>query len=176
MLGKLEVDKIFKRKCGNTCQTSTQSNKKRQKIYHQHDDHSNAKKIIIIDFLNDDCLSEIFMYVPVCERPKIAQVCKNWNRVVRSHCFKVKKLELSHWEYDCPQNSLEQFKTNENKSSFLRSLFDKCCSYLTELDLVAYDNSNIVPIVNESCPNLVKLRLRLRHPFDNKDFKNAFSR
>ncbi|XP_044010431.1 uncharacterized protein LOC122854083 [Aphidius gifuensis] len=116
------------------------------------------------------------MYIPVCERPKIAQVCKNWNRVVHSYCFKVKKLELSHWEYDCPQNFLEQFKTNENKSSFLRSLLDKCCSYLTELDLVAYDSSNIVPIVNESCPNLVKLRLRLRHPFDNKDFKNAFSR
>ncbi|XP_044014746.1 uncharacterized protein LOC122856912 isoform X2 [Aphidius gifuensis] len=109
MLGKLEVDKIVKRKCKNKSQISTQSNKKRRKVYPQHNDHSYVKNIII-DLVNDDCLSEIFMYVPICERPKIAQVCKKWNRVVCSYCFKVKTLVLSHWEYDRPKNILEKFK------------------------------------------------------------------
>ncbi|XP_044014747.1 uncharacterized protein LOC122856912 isoform X3 [Aphidius gifuensis] len=174
MLGKLEVDKIVKRKCKNKSQISTQSNKKRRKVYPQHNDHSYVKNIII-DLVNDDCLSEIFMYVPICERPKIAQVCKKWNRVVCSYCFKVKTLVLSHWEYDRPKNILEKFKKSEKKFSFLRSLLDKSCTYLTELDLVAYDNSNIVPLLDEFCPNLVKLRLRLKY-FFVKDLENAFSR
>ncbi|XP_044019774.1 uncharacterized protein LOC122860150 [Aphidius gifuensis] len=174
MLGELEVDKIFKRKYENTSETSTQSNEMSNKICHQHYDHSYAKNIII-DLVNDDCLCEIFMYVPICERLKIAQVCKKWNRVLYSYCFKLKKFVLSHWEYDRPQNALKQFKTNKRKLSFLRSFLNNSCNYLTELDLVAYDNSNIVPILNDSCPNLVKLRLRLKYPFDNKDLENAFS-
>ncbi|XP_044010422.1 uncharacterized protein LOC122854073 [Aphidius gifuensis] len=130
------------------------SNKKNNEIYYEHHDYS------IIDFVDDDCLAEIFMYVPACERPKIASVCQKWKRALDYSWSNVKKLQLTHWEYNEYPNCLIKYPTKDRKLSFLKSLLNKCGRYLTQLDLTAYGHSDIVRVINEYCPNLVKLRLR----------------
>ncbi|XP_044010049.1 uncharacterized protein LOC122853697 [Aphidius gifuensis] len=80
------------------------SNEKKNEIYCQHQN-------IIIDLVNDDCLAAIFMYVPACERPKIALVCQKWKRALYYSWSNVKKLELTHWEYDEYPTCLKKYPT-----------------------------------------------------------------
>ncbi|XP_044000831.1 uncharacterized protein LOC122847328 [Aphidius gifuensis] len=146
------------------------------KLYGHHDDHSYVKDELTMERVNDDCLAEIFMYLPACERPKIALVCKQWKRVLDYYSwFNVKKLELTYWRYDEYPNLLtKNYPTTDRQFSFLKSLLNKCGRYLTELDLTAYGHCNIVPVVNESCPNLVKLRIRIEF-IDDAILDNAFT-
>ncbi|XP_044006807.1 F-box/LRR-repeat protein fbxl-1-like [Aphidius gifuensis] len=172
-----------------TSQISTcVSNKKDNEKYHQHyadDDVKNTMFDLVNDYvydndlvndiINDDCLAEIFTYLPVWERPKIALVCKKWKKALDNSWSNVKKLELTHWEYDeCP-SYLKQYPTIKEQLRCLKSLLDKCGFYITELDLTAYGHCNIVPVINESCPNVVKLRLRFKY-IERKVLVNAFSR
>ncbi|XP_044017098.1 uncharacterized protein LOC122858338 [Aphidius gifuensis] len=131
--------------------------------------------MMIIERVNDDCLAEIFMYVPACERPKIALVCKKWTRVLDNSWFNVKKLELTHWEYDEYPHFLERNNpTIDRQFSFLKSLLYKCGHYLRELDLSVYAHCNILPVISEYCQNLVKLRIRINN-IDDAILDNAFS-
>ncbi|KAF7992970.1 hypothetical protein HCN44_005751 [Aphidius gifuensis] len=135
-------------------------NKKNNKTYYQH--YDDDAKNTAIDFVNDDCLAEIFTYLSVCERPKIALVCKKWKQAFDHSWQSVKKLELTHWEYnECP-SYLKKYTELYGQVRFLKLLLDKCGRYLTELDLSAHGYDCIVPIINKSCPNLVKLRLRFK--------------
>ncbi|XP_044013421.1 uncharacterized protein LOC122855833 [Aphidius gifuensis] len=149
--------------------------KKNNEIYYEHHDHSYAKNIII-DLVDDDCLAEIFTYVPACERPKIALVCQKWKRALDYSWANVKKLELTHWERPEYPSFLKKYPTPDEKLSFLKSLLYKCGRYLTQLDLSAYGYSDIVPVINEYCPNLVKLRLRLIYDEDDIINREGFSR
>ncbi|KAF7995125.1 hypothetical protein HCN44_004597 [Aphidius gifuensis] len=114
------------------------------------------------------------MYLPACERPKIALVCQKWKRVLDRCWFDVKKLELIYWKYNEYPSCLMKFPTIDRELSFLRTLLDKCGHRLTKLDLTAYCHCNIVPIINESCPNLVQLRLRFSY-VDDAILYNSFS-
>ncbi|XP_044010452.1 uncharacterized protein LOC122854105 [Aphidius gifuensis] len=143
-------------------------------INHQHNDHYDAKNIII-DYVNDDCLAQIFMYVPACERLKIAMVCTKWKRALNYSWFNVTKLELTYWRYHEFPYCLEKYETVDGKLNFLKSLLDKCGRYLKTLDLTAYGCCNIVPIINDYCPNLEKLRLRF-YDTDDTMLSNAFTR
>ncbi|XP_044009629.1 uncharacterized protein LOC122853310 [Aphidius gifuensis] len=172
---KLEVEEISVKKNKGVNQDSSRSfNNKSKKIYPQHYDHSYVKNIII-DCVNDDCLAEIFTYVPTCERPKLAVVCKKWKRALDDSWFNAKKLELIYWRWDEYPNCLEKYPTIDEKLSFLKSLLNNCGRYLTKLDLTAYDHCNIVPVVNDYCPNLVRLRLRFTS-IDDVLLFNAFTR
>ncbi|XP_044010441.1 uncharacterized protein LOC122854094 [Aphidius gifuensis] len=130
---------------------------------------------IIMKRVNDDCLAEIFMYVPACERPKIAMVCKKWKRALDYSWFNVKKLELTYWRYHELPCCLKKYQTVDGKLNFLKSLLDKCGRYLKTLDLTAYDRCNIVPIINDYCPNLEKLRVRFID-IDDTMLSNTFTR
>ncbi|XP_044005001.1 uncharacterized protein LOC122850067 [Aphidius gifuensis] len=164
-----------KKKCGKkskvTNPTSTCAfNKKDNK------DYVDVTENAMIDILNDDCLAEIFMYLSACERSKIALVCKKWKKVLKYSWQNIKKLELIHWEYNdqCPAYSYKYPTINE-QLRFLRLLLAKCGRYITDLDVTSYGNYNIIPVINESCPSLVKLRLR----FEDVQpilLVNAFSR
>ncbi|XP_044004101.1 F-box protein At1g47056-like [Aphidius gifuensis] len=143
-------------------------------VYDQHHYHSYTKNTII-DSVNDDCLSAIFMYVPACERPKIALVCQKWKRALDYSWSNVKKLELTHWENDEYPTCLKKYPTLKRQLSFLKSLLYKCGRFLAKLDLTAYDHCNIVPVINEYCPNLVELRLRFTY-IDHEILYDAFSR
>ncbi|XP_044009893.1 F-box/LRR-repeat protein 12-like isoform X2 [Aphidius gifuensis] len=131
---------------------------------------------MIIEHVNNDCLAEIFMYVPAWERPKIALVCKKWKRVLDDYSwFNVKKLEFTHWEYDEYPHFLKgNYPTIDGQFNFLQSLLYKCGRYLRELDLSVYDHCNIVPVINEYCPNLEKLQIRIR-VYDHVILTNAFT-
>ncbi|XP_044001657.1 uncharacterized protein LOC122847865 [Aphidius gifuensis] len=157
-------------------QISTHCSKIENKIYGYHADHSYAKEELTMERVNDDCLAEIFMYLPACERPKIALVCKQWKRVLDYYAwFNVKKIKLTYWRYDEYQNFLtKNYPTTDGQFSFLKSLLNKCGRYLRELDLTTYSHCNIVPVVNESCPNLVELRIRIEC-MDDAIFDNAFT-
>lgn len=149
-------------------------NENRKKIKYQHYDHIYVPTNLINDLVNDDCLAQIFTYIPVYERPKIALVCKKWNRALQYSWCNSKKLELSHWMRDDYRNIFYKNPKLDGGLKFLQSLFDKCGRYLTDLDLAAYSNSDIMPIVKESCPNLVKLRLLFWH-IKSEHLENAFS-
>ncbi|XP_044011574.1 uncharacterized protein LOC122854706 isoform X2 [Aphidius gifuensis] len=170
----LELKKTCVKKSKVTSNISTcPFNKKNDKKYYQHyvDDAKNTR----IDLVNDDCLAEIFMYLSACERPKIALVCKKWKRALDYAWQNVKKLELIHWEYnECP-SYLKKYPKINDQVRFLKSLLDKCGRYLTELDLTAHGYCGIVRVINESCPNLVKLRLRFKY-IEPEILVNAFSR
>ncbi|XP_044013234.1 uncharacterized protein LOC122855733 isoform X2 [Aphidius gifuensis] len=167
-----EVSKqILLKKYKVSSEISTSSfDENNNEIYDENHDHS------IIDSVNDDCLAEIFMYVPVFERPKIALVCQKWNRVLDYSWGNVKKLELTHWEYNEDANCLKKYPTPDGKLSFLKSLLNKCGRYLRQLDLTAYGHSDIVRVINKYCPNLVKLRLRFTSDNDEIVVYDAFSR
>ncbi|XP_044015340.1 uncharacterized protein LOC122857303 [Aphidius gifuensis] len=139
------------------------------------DDPFDPKYILILDPVSDYTLAEVFPYVPICERPKLALVCKHWKKVLDDSWFKVKKLELIYWRYDEYPNCLAKYSTSDGGYSFLKSLLIKCGRYLTTLDLTAYDNCNIVPVINGLCPNLVTLRLRLTN-MDKAILANSFTR
>ncbi|XP_044009688.1 uncharacterized protein LOC122853343 isoform X2 [Aphidius gifuensis] len=128
-----------------------------------------------INCVNDNCLAKIFMYLPACERPKLALVCKQWGEALVDSWFNVKKLELIYWQYDESPNCLAKYSTSDGGYSFLKSLLNKCGRYLTKLDLTAYGNCNIVPVVNYYCPNLVTLRLRFTN-MDKAILANSFTR
>ncbi|XP_044020525.1 SCF E3 ubiquitin ligase complex F-box protein grrA-like [Aphidius gifuensis] len=115
------------------------------------------------------------MHVPACERLKIALVCKKWKRALNDSWFNVKKLELTYWKYHEFPKCLKKYQTADGKLNFLNSLLDKCGRYLTTLDITAYGHCNIVPVINDCCPNLTKLRLRF---IDTNDamLSNAFTR
>ncbi|XP_044013060.1 uncharacterized protein LOC122855620 [Aphidius gifuensis] len=115
------------------------------------------------------------MYVPACERPKIALVCQKWKRALDTSWSNVKKLELTHWEYDEYPTCLKKYPTLDGQLSFLKTLIYKCGRYLKKLDLTAYGHCNILPVINEYCPNLVELRLRFTF-IDHVLLYNAFSR
>ncbi|XP_044004090.1 uncharacterized protein LOC122849454 [Aphidius gifuensis] len=167
----LELEKISVKRCAD----EISFDKKSDKICYHNDDHSYAKNIIT-DCVNDDCLVEIFMYLPIYERPKIALVCKKWQRVLDGCWFDIKKkLELIYWNYDEYPSYLKKFPTIDRELSFLNTLLDKCGCRLTKLDLTDYCHCNIVPIINESCPNLVQLRLRFSD-VDDAILYNSFSR
>lgn len=57
----------------------------------------------------------------------------------------------------------------------MKLLLNKCGRYLgRELDLTAYSHSSfIVPVITDSCPNLVKLQIRIKD-IDDAIFDNAF--
>ncbi|XP_044010432.1 uncharacterized protein LOC122854084 [Aphidius gifuensis] len=173
---KLELENLFCEKYKIRSEMSTSSfYKKNNEIYYQHHDHSYAKNIII-DLVNDDCLAEIFTYIPACERPKIALVCQKWKKVLDYSWGDVKKLQLTHWERAEYPNCLKKYPTPDGQLSFLKSLIYKCGRFLTQLDLTAYGYSNIVPVINEYCPNLEKLRLRLIYDEDDIINREGFSR
>ncbi|XP_044010445.1 uncharacterized protein LOC122854099 [Aphidius gifuensis] len=151
------------------------------------DDHAELRKLIneqieknisltqmIMERVNDDCLAEIFMYVPACERLKIALVCKKWKRALDYSWSNVKKLELTYWQYHGLPYCLTRYQTVSEKLNFLNSLLGKCGRYLKTLDLTAYARCNIVPIINDYCPNLEKLRLRFTS-IDDTMLSNAFT-
>ncbi|XP_044010510.1 uncharacterized protein LOC122854141 [Aphidius gifuensis] len=162
-------------KCKKSMVTNSTSrrafNKKKNKHYDDdHDDTENS----MIDIVNDDCLAQIFMYLAACERPKIALVCKKWKEALNYSWHNIKKLDLIHWEYECPTYSYKYHKIN-GQLRFLRSLLDNCGRYIKELDVTSYGHYNIVPVINESCPSLVKLRLRFKDA-EPRSLVNAFSR
>ncbi|XP_044003512.1 uncharacterized protein LOC122849049 [Aphidius gifuensis] len=129
----------------------------------------------VINDFNDNCLAEIFMYLPACERSKLALVCKKWKNALDKAWYGVKKLELIHWRYDEYPNCLVKYPTSDGGFCLIKSLLNKCGRYLTTLDLTAYDNCKIVPVINELCPNLVTLRLRFTN-MDQVILANAFTR
>ncbi|XP_044010698.1 uncharacterized protein LOC122854273 isoform X2 [Aphidius gifuensis] len=162
-----ESENLFSKKYKVTSEMSTLS---------IDENNNKMNKNITIDFVNDDCLAEIFTYVPACERPKIALVCQKWKKALEYSWSNVKKLQLTHWEYEEYSNCLKKYPTPDGQLSFLKSLLYKCGRFLTQLDLTAYGYSNIVPVINEYCPNLEKLRLRFIYDDDEIIHHKAFSR
>ncbi|XP_044005755.1 uncharacterized protein LOC122850687 [Aphidius gifuensis] len=168
---------LVKKKCKVTRQIITRSiSKINNKINCHHDDDLYAKDKLLIERVNEYCLAEIFMYIPACERPKFALVCKQWKRALDYYSWSnVTKLELTHWEFDeYPNYLIKHYPTLDRQFNFLKSLLDKCGRYLTELDATAYGHCNIVPVINESCPNLVKLRIRIKY-IEDAILDNAFT-
>lgn len=144
--------------------------KKRKKM----DDYGCSENLIN-HLLNDDCLAEIFKYVPAWERPKLALVCKKWNRVLPYSWASVKKLKLFHWRYDDYQSILQTKFTLVKGYNFSKSMLYKCGHYLTELDMLANPTCNMMYTINKTCPFLVKLRLRIRDKINKHNLVNIFS-
>ncbi|XP_044016218.1 uncharacterized protein LOC122857849 [Aphidius gifuensis] len=125
--------------------------------------------------VNDNCLDETLSHVSICERPKLAFICKQWNGGFDDSDYQLQKLELIYWRYDEYPNCLAKYPASDGGFCLIISLLYKYGCYLTTLDLTAYSNCNIVPVINASCPNLVTLRLRFTN-MDKVLLANAFTR
>ncbi|KAF7996839.1 hypothetical protein HCN44_002485 [Aphidius gifuensis] len=122
------------------------------------------------DCLDDDCLAEIFMYIPALERPKLALVCKKWKRALGYSWSNERKVAFNYFKY----HSKYDGKIIDKKSRcFKQLLLNQCGNYLRELD-VSYPSSEIMPFIKKSCPNIEILKLTFNDVQD-VDCKRAFA-
>ncbi|XP_015125099.1 putative RNA-binding protein EEED8.10 [Diachasma alloeum] len=106
-----------------------------------------------IQVLNDDCLIEIFLYLPIADRIRMERVCKRWQALSQESWRSVKRLDLvrGNWGLS-PKIRLQNIDT-----STLRKVLIKCGQFLTHLDLSKYPHllgSSTLTIVGKFCPNL----------------------
>lgn len=106
-----------------------------------------------IQVLNDDCLIEIFLYLPIADRIRMERVCKRWQALSQESWRSVKRLDLvrNNWGLS-PKIRLQNIDT-----STLRKVLIKCGQFLTHLDLSKYPHmlgSSTLTIVGKFCPNL----------------------
>lgn len=106
-----------------------------------------------IQILNDDCLVEIFLYLPVADRVRMERVCKRWQALSQESWRAVKKLNLSKntWGLS-PKIRIQAVDTGT-----LRKVLIKCGQFLTHLDLSELPHqlsTSTLTIVGKFCPNL----------------------
>ncbi|XP_063990742.1 F-box/LRR-repeat protein 7-like [Diachasmimorpha longicaudata] len=112
-----------------------------------------------IQVLNDDCLIEIFLYLPIADRIRMERVCKRWQALSLDSWRSVKRLDLirTHWGLS-PRIRLENIDTTT-----LRKVLIKCGQFLTHLDLSTYPHllrSSTLTIVGKFCPNLQVINVK----------------
>ncbi|XP_053988017.1 uncharacterized protein LOC128890357 [Hylaeus anthracinus] len=110
-----------------------------------------------IQILNDDCLTHIFLQLPIVDRIRIERVCKRWRAISQESWRNVKKLDVSYGAQWCSWTMKPIITTN-----ILRKILLRCGRFLHEIDLNQVAGSldqSTVTIVAKLCPNLQRINL-----------------
>ncbi|XP_044014092.1 uncharacterized protein LOC122856484 [Aphidius gifuensis] len=98
-------------------------------------------------------------------QPRLKKICKDWDNSFLPTCFKT---------YVFNRNENDSVSEIHEKANDLKYLINLCGSNLTSLDVTQYPISQIMPIINANCPNLVELSLAFKEIM-SQDFENVFS-
>ncbi|XP_043278174.1 putative RNA-binding protein EEED8.10 isoform X2 [Venturia canescens] len=105
-----------------------------------------------IHTLNDDCLTEIFLCLPVADRIRMERVCKRWQAVSHKSWRAVKKLDLSSLTWGLNTRMRKQYVD----TPALRKVLLKCGNFLNHIDFSHPHilSPSALTIVGKFCPNL----------------------
>ncbi|CAD6211825.1 GSCOCG00003851001-RA-CDS [Cotesia congregata] len=112
----------------------------------------------VISKLNDDCLSEIFLYLPIADRIRVERVCKRWQALSHQSWHAVKSLNLSKNSWGLSP----KIRVQVVDTSTLRKVLIRCGKFLTHLDLSQISHllgSSTLTIVGKLCPNLQSVNI-----------------
>ncbi|KAK0180936.1 hypothetical protein PV327_003265 [Microctonus hyperodae] len=112
-----------------------------------------------IHILNDDCLMEIFLYLPIADRIRTERVCKRWQAVSQESWRAVKSLDLKKNTWGLTL----KIRIRAVDTTTLRKVLIRCGQYLTNLDLSQYPHllsSSTLTIVGKFCPNLQCINIK----------------
>ncbi|KAK0075807.1 hypothetical protein PV326_011261 [Microctonus aethiopoides] len=112
-----------------------------------------------IHILNDDCLMEIFLYLPIADRIRTERVCKRWQAVSQESWRAVKSLDLEKNTWGLSS----KIRIRAVDTTTLRKVLIRCGQYLTNLDLSQYPHllsSSTLTIVGKFCPNLQCINIK----------------
>ncbi|XP_044019667.1 uncharacterized protein LOC122860076 [Aphidius gifuensis] len=100
--------------------------------------------------------------------PHFEKLCEDFRNKFVSSSFTTYIFHDSHYDEDYDE---DYYHSERND---LKYVIDLCGPKLTCLDVTSYPNSQIMPLINNNCPNLKQLRLRFKR-IESEDFRNVFS-
>ncbi|KAF7997940.1 hypothetical protein HCN44_009338 [Aphidius gifuensis] len=106
-----------------------------------------------IRLLNDDCLIQMFLHLPISDRVRMERVCKRWHALSRESWWSVKRLDLEKKNWGLS----DRFRLQYIDTATLRKVLMRCGDFLTKLDLsdlLHSLGSSTLTIVGKLCPNL----------------------
>ena len=120
-----------------------------------------------IDALNDDCLLNIFYYLPIRDRIRIERVCKRWKKISKESWRNLKFISIGN---DLSTRSIEinHFEEILRRSGNYMTNFD--CSWLDQCQLPVHDT---VQLINKYCKKLTHLNTCYTFKTD-ENYLNAF--
>ncbi|XP_057328188.1 F-box/LRR-repeat protein 7-like [Microplitis mediator] len=129
-------------------------------------------KIDYINKIDDDCLINIFVLLPMNDRMRIERVCKRWQDVSARAWHDIKELDLTQPFQFSNSNSKAQIKNRT-----VEKILERCGRFLSTLQFSTCNlgyNAETLPVIGEHCKNLTRLTLQLRkHP--NKELNKLFA-
>ncbi|KAH0554243.1 uncharacterized protein LOC123262624 [Cotesia glomerata] len=149
------------------------SEKAQKKIPKQKRDQAD-QKIEGIDYINqidDDCLINIFLYLPITDRMRIERVCKRWQAVSARSWHDIRTLDLTQQLIHLPK------KIKKIKNRAFEKIVERCGRFLTTLNFSTVNlgcNSEVLPIIGEHCRNITRLTLQL-HKYPVKDLSKLLA-
>ncbi|XP_008558130.3 F-box/LRR-repeat protein 2 [Microplitis demolitor] len=111
-----------------------------------------------INKLNDDCLIEVFLYLPIADRIRMERVCKRWQALSQESWHSVKYLNLSKKSWGLSP----KIRVQVVDTSTLRKVLVRCGKFLTHLDLSQVSHllsSSTLTIIGKLCPNIQFLNI-----------------
>ncbi|KAF7994431.1 hypothetical protein HCN44_003903 [Aphidius gifuensis] len=119
----------------------------------------------LINYLTDECLAEIFSYLPPHEILQMKNVCKIWKEASDLAWPNVTRYIVKY-----PRNN---FADKPLSVDTLKQVLKNCGIYLKRLELVSVCDSRIMPTIEKYCVNLERLVLLFKK-FDSADFGGCF--
>ncbi|XP_050459937.1 F-box/LRR-repeat protein 7-like isoform X2 [Cataglyphis hispanica] len=146
------VDQKLYRKC-NIGKESNKTFEKKTTNEQYHQCLQNDIEDVSIHILNDDCLTHIFLFLPIIDRVRIERVCKRWRDLSQDSWRMMKRLDLSSstWGF---------LQTHTIRTATLRKVLLKCGKFLTQINLSDTSNflrQSTLTIVGKLCPNLTSI-------------------
>ena len=126
-----------------------------------------------MNILPDECLIEIFHFLPISDRVRIERVCQRWKMLAKAYSwsnFKHLDFSLDSWHLRPSHKELEI--KNLNINSFY-SVLKRCARYLNSIDTIK--SSFYSPELEEDiplfdfCPNIQSVSMKIFSEFQLQD-------
>ncbi|KAK0159649.1 hypothetical protein PV327_010743 [Microctonus hyperodae] len=109
-----------------------------------------------INILNDDCIIEIFLLLPIADRIRSERVCKRWRSLGKQSWKEVRILDVKKSTWGLPEES------NNYNLDIVKHVLTRCGKFLKQLNVLQWPlNSDHKPmsVICEYCPNLQCINL-----------------
>ncbi|XP_015125078.1 uncharacterized protein LOC107046874 [Diachasma alloeum] len=141
--------------------------------------NSNNIDEVTLNNLPDDCLMEIFKYLPrFQERLKVGRVCKRWNRVVRLCCADSREVVveppeyfLRHLQTIIVQGQVVRIKTAGN--AMVKGVISLCGPWLIKLsDLPDHKRTTTISEASKQCQQLEEIKVKIHTPVQDRRLRD----